>query len=198
VIVSFYLDFLPRQNYAIRTGVHPNTAFGLLFALDYARATNQESLADLVIRRGLEYYQSDRDCPIAWEPGGEDFFSPCLMEAFLMSRLLTPPKFNHWFRRFLPGFFRTGSEPLLEPATVLDRSDGKLVHLDGLNLSRAWCLFGIAPVISDAAVRRRMVSLGIIHGQSALTSMKSEDYAGGHWLGTFAIYMFGCRKDRHR
>jgi len=194
-IVSAYLDFLPRQNYPIRTGVHPNTAFGLRFALDYAREVQHRELIDMIEQKSREYYLADRSCPVSWEPGGEDFFSPCLVEADLMARILNREEFARWFGDFLPGLKDGEKKNLLAPATVLDRSDGKLVHLDGLNLSRAWCLFGIARQFDQGILRQRLIRLGLTNGRSALQNMKAGDYAGGHWLGTFAIYMFTRYQD---
>jgi len=136
-IAGRYLAFLPKQTYPIRTGVHANTAFGLALALDYARATGHAELATLLVERAKAYYAADRDAPAAWEPGGEDFLSPALIEADLMRRVFAPGELAGWLHGFLP----RGLPPSLEqPAIVSDRSDGKLAHLDGLNLSRAWCL----------------------------------------------------------
>ena len=146
-LVAKYMDFLPRQNYPIRTGVHPNTAFGLAFAMDYARTSGNEKLADLITERSRTYFLSDMDYPAAWEPGGEDFFSPALMEADLMRRVMKPTEFDEWFHRFLPGIRQALPKSLLSPAMVTDRSDPKLVHLDGLNLSRAWCMRSIADAL---------------------------------------------------
>lgn len=136
-IVARYQDFLPRQTYPIRTGVHPNTAFGLAFGLDYVRQVGNQQLENLIIERSLTYYAKDIGCPAEWEPGGEDFFSPCLLESDLMRRILEPVKFIEWFHRFLPKLAEGQPRSLLEPAVVGDRSDPKIVHLDGLNLSRA-------------------------------------------------------------
>ena len=143
-IVARYLAFFPRQTYPVRTGVHANTAFGFGFALDYARAAGRTDLAGLIVERATTYYAADRDAPAAWEPSGEDFLSPALIEADLMRRVLPPGEFAAW----LHGFFPRGLPPQLrEPATVSDRSDGKLAHLDGLNLSRAWCLRSVAAAL---------------------------------------------------
>ena len=146
-IVDRFKSFLPRQTYPIRTGVHPNTAFALAFAFDYARSCGDKGLEELVVRRSKEYYLSDTLYPAVWEPGGEDFFSPALMEADLMARVLGPAEFHRWFHRFLPEISKKGAPRLLSPATVSDRHDPKIVHLDGLNLSRAWCMAHIASVL---------------------------------------------------
>src|SRR5689334_2411179 len=140
VIAKSYRDFLPKQTYPIRTGVHPNTAFGLAFALDYAKAVGDRDLELLLNERSRTYFAKDVNYPAAWEPGGEDFFSPALMEADLMRRVMKPAEFASWFHRFLPLASQSKPPSLLEPAIVTDRTDPKLVHLDGLNLSRAWCM----------------------------------------------------------
>lgn len=185
-----YLSFLPKQTYPIRTGVHPNTAFGLAFALDYAQAAGNEKLAALLAERSRTYFGSDANYPAAWEPGGEDFFSPALMEADLMRRVLKPPAFARWLHRFLPAINRGQPHSLLVPATVSDRSDPKLVHLDGLNLSRAWCLRSIANALprNDPA-RRVMAQAANAHAKDALVHVASGDYAGEHWLASFAVFM---------
>src|SRR5207244_7044500 len=143
-LVERYKKFLLRQTYPIRTGVHPNTAFGLAFALDYARAAGDRELEALIVERSKTYYAHDVNYPASWEPGGEDFFSPALMEADLMRRVMSRRDFTAWFHRFLPGAARNQPKELLQPAVVTDRTDPKLVHLDGLNLSRAWCMRSIA------------------------------------------------------
>lgn len=187
-IVESFIEFLPKQTYPIRTGVHPNTAFGLVFAYDYAKKANNKKLLNLIIVKSLEYYRDDRNCPGRWEPGGEDFLSPCLEEADLMIRVLGKEKFKIWFKRFLPGFINSN---LLIPAIVSDRSDGKLSHLDGLNLSRAWCLSDIMNIFNDDPAAVSVLKESIKkHAIKTLTNIKSGHYAGEHWLGSFAVYMF--------
>jgi len=185
-----YLAFLPKQNYPIRTGVHPNTAFGLAFALDYARAVGNRKLASLIIERSRTYFGHDADYPAAWEPGGEDFFSPALMEADLMRRVMGKSEFARWFNHFLPGVARNQPKALLQPAIVTDRTDPKLVHLDGLNLSRAWCMRSIAAALprNDPA-RRILTRSAAAHAQAALAHVASGNYEGEHWLASFAVYM---------
>jgi hypothetical protein len=190
VIVKLYLDFLPKQTYAIRTGVHPNTAFGLAFGLDYARKAGNKALEDLIIERSNYYYLKDSDCPSNWEPGGEDFFSPCLMEAWLMLRVLKPEDFPGWFHSFIPQAKQGSDWRLLEPATVTDRSDGKLVHLDGLNLSRAWCMKEVAEALpGQDKARHILMDAAVRHAADALKNIHSGDYAGEHWLASFATYL---------
>nr|WP_148598751.1 DUF2891 domain-containing protein [Aquisphaera giovannonii] len=190
VIVARYLDFLPKQTYPIRTGVHPNTAFGLAFAHDYARATGKDDLRKLVEERARAYYAGDRDAPARWEPSGADFFSPVLMEADLMRRVLPPGEFPAWFARFLPDAAHGEPRSLFDPAIVTDRTDPQLVHLDGLNLSRAWCLRGIAAGLpADDPTRAALSASAARHAAAALGHVASGDYAGEHWLASFAVYL---------
>ena len=170
-----YLAWLPRQTYPVRSGLHGNTAFGLAFALDYARACGRTELASTIERRAVDYFGADRDYPAAWEPGGNDFLSPCLVEADLMRRVLAG--FEAWFAAFLPSIPRS----LLEPARVSDRGDGQLVHLDGLNLCRAWCFF---------ALQRRETAER--HLEAGLQGLSSGRYEGEHWLASFAAYALAC------
>lgn len=190
IIVKSYKSFLPKQNYPIRTGVHPNTAFGLAFALDYAKAVGDRDLESLLDERSRTYFSRDTNYPGAWEPGGEDFFSPALMEADLMRRVMTRTEFGVWFQRFLPGVGRGNPAALLEPAVVTDRSDPKLVHLDGLNLSRAWCMRSIAVALpANHPARRILTAAANKHSTAALAHVASGDYAGEHWLASFAIFL---------
>ncbi|HXQ74390.1 MAG TPA: DUF2891 domain-containing protein [Pyrinomonadaceae bacterium] len=185
-----YRNFLPKQTYPIRTGVHPNTAFGLAFALDYAKTTGDRELESLLDERSRTYYAKDTNYPGAWEPGGEDFFSAALMEADLMRRVMKPAEFAAWFRRFLPGVTKGSPAALLQPAIVTDRSDPKLVHLDGLNLSRAWCMRSIARALPANDPARAILSESADkHAAAALAHVASGDYAGEHWLASFAVYL---------
>jgi len=189
-IVQRYIDFLPKQNYAIRTGVHPNTAFGIAFALDYARTAKNKPLEEMLVERSYYYYYRNKDCPAGWEPGGEDFFSPCLMQAALMQRVLKPVDFPKWFHGFLPHIKEGKPWGLMDPAVVSDRTDGKLVHLDGLNLSRAWCMMRIAGALPENdKARGHLMKAAQRHAADALANIHSGDYAGEHWLATFATYM---------
>jgi hypothetical protein len=194
VIVTRYLEFFPKQTYPIRTGVHPNTAFGLSFAHDYARSVGDSKLIGLVVERARSYFGADIDVPAAWEPGGADFFSPSLIEADLMRRVLAPAEFRVWLTRFLPGAARSEPRALFEPATVTDRTDPQLVHLDGLNLSRAWCMRSIAAALpDDEAARAALESSAARHARAALEHVASGDYAGEHWLASFAVYLLSTR-----
>jgi hypothetical protein len=189
-LVSSYILFLPKQTYPIRTGVHPNTAFGLAFAYDYAKTAGNEKLASLIAERSRTYFAKDANYPGAWEPGGEDFFSPALMEADLMQRVMSAAEFRRWFHRFLPQLAAGVPKTLLHPATVTDRSDPKLVHLDGLNLSRAWGMRSIANALpAKDPARRALASSARLHATDALAHVASGDYAGEHWLASFAVYL---------
>jgi hypothetical protein len=189
-IVKSYKTFLPKQTYPIRTGVHPNTAFGLAFALDYAKTIGDHDFEALLDERSRTYFGKDTNYPGAWEPGGEDFFSAALMEADLMRRVMKPAEFKAWFQRFLPGAAQGNPASLMQPAIVTDRSDPKLVHLDGLNLSRAWCMRSIAKALpANSPVRTALSSASDKHAQAALVHVTSGDYAGEHWLASFAIYL---------
>jgi hypothetical protein len=189
-LVARYLAFLPKQTYPIRTGVHPNTAFGLAFALDYARAVDHKALYQLVEERSRTYFVKDAGAPASWEPDGADFFSPSLMEADLMRRVLAPAEFQAWLRRFLPGLAKGEPKTLFEPAQVTDRTDPQIVHLDGLNLSRAWCMRSLATALpKDDPARQALAEAAVRHAQAALRHVASGDYAGEHWLASFAVYM---------
>jgi hypothetical protein len=190
VIVARYLDFFPKQTYPIRTGVHPNTAFGLAFAHDYARSAGHARLRELVEERARSYFGVDVDVPAAWEPGGADFFSPSLMEADLMRRVLPAGAFREWFHRFLPKSAQGEPKSLFTPATVTDRTDPQLVHLDGLNLSRAWCMTSIAAALPPGdPAREALTASARQHADSALTHVASGHYEGEHWLASFAVYL---------
>src|SRR5207248_542534 len=181
-VAAAFESFLPRQDYPIRTGVHPNTAYGLSHALDYAAAAHDERLAALVKERARAYFARDHGAPLRWEPGGEDFLSPSLEEAALMARVLEPAAFRSWVRAFLPGLLKSGK---LEPARVSDRTDPKIVHLDGLNLSRAFCLYSLAKSLPEK--RALLNKLGDAHAQATLPNVESGSYEGEHWLATFAV-----------
>lgn len=184
LIVQRYTDFLPKLKYAIRTGEHPNTAFGLVMARDYAVAAGQTNFVQLIDQTARRFYANDRDCPISWEPGGYDFLSPCLETVDLMRRVLPSEAFHPWLEAFLPDL--TQPDYLLAVGEVSDRTDGKLVHLDGLNLSRAWVLRGLADQYPDKY--GHLTSLAATHLNYTLPNLVGDSYEGGHWLGSFAIY----------
>jgi len=190
-LASRYEDFLPKQTYPIRTGVHPNTAFGIAFALDYALEVHDTKLEALLTDRARFYYEKDVSYPASWEPGGEDFLSPALMEADLMRRVMGPKEFASWFHKFLPIL----PPNLLVPATVSDRTDPKLVHLDGLNLSRAWCMREIASALPQKdPARKALAEAAARHLQDALANIVTGHYEGEHWLATFAAYALSAAK----
>jgi hypothetical protein len=188
-LAARFQSFLPKQTYPIRTGVHPNTAFSLDLALDYARAAKDARFEALILDRARAWFGRDRRGPLGWEPGGEDFLSPCLEEAALMSRVLPPASFRRWLTGFLPGL-----QDGLAPAVVSDRTDPKIVHLDGLNLSRARALHQIVAALGPADPRsgplRRMA---VRHARASLPHLASGSYEGEHWLATFAVRMLSER-----
>ncbi len=188
-IVARYETFLAKRSYAVRTGVHANTAFGLTLALDFARVTDRDAFGQLLMDRALMYFGADRDAPADWEPGGEDFLSPSLIEADLMRRVLFPEDFPLWLRDFFPHGLPRG---LQIPAFVVDRGDAKLAHLDGLNLSRAWCLRSLARAVSPRdPLHAQLVTAAAAHATAGLANVATGDYMGEHWLASFAIYLAG-------
>ncbi|APY07369.1 hypothetical protein BWZ20_03215 [Winogradskyella sp. J14-2] len=183
LIIERFLEFLPKLNYPIRVGEHPNTAFGLSFAYDYALATENVQLQTLIKTRAKEFYSDDQDCPLEWEPSGFDFLSPCLEEAALMKRILPKEEFLSWINDFLPELNNEDFD--IDVGKVSDRTDGKLVHLDGVNFSRAWSLNYIA---KDLPEFNHLQNLANKHINYSLPSIVGDSYEGGHWLGSFAIY----------
>ena len=175
--------YLAKLTYPIRVGTHFNTAFALILALDWAERFDP-SLARAIRTWAVEKYRDDRDCQ-AWEPGGDEFLSPALIEALCMARVLPEAEFVNWFAAFLPRLFDRQPATLFMPAFVSDRSDGKIAHLDGLNLSRAWCWRSIAPMLPD---RECAIARGAAeeHFAAALPHV-AGDYMGEHWLASFAL-----------
>jgi hypothetical protein len=188
-VVARLKAWLPKLAYPIREGEHPQTAFSFGLILDYARGRDAQ-LAELVIGKVREFHLKDRDCPISYEPSGQDFLSPCIAEADVVRRVLPPDEFARWLTAFLPGIPATGSGTWLPIGVVTDKTDGKLAHLDGLNLSRAWMLEGIASGLPSTDPRRRaLLAAAEIHATSGLAAVTGEHYEGGHWLGSFATYL---------
>ncbi|MBL8377716.1 MAG: DUF2891 domain-containing protein [Burkholderiales bacterium] len=182
------IEHLARQTYPIRAGTHANTAFALSLTWDYARAEGDAALAEAVRAAALRFYDTDRDGPANFEPSGNDFLSPCLVEAELMTRCYDAIGYARWSQRFLPGFLGGIAARLLVPATVSDRADAQGVHLDGLNLSRAWCLAGMADHLPEGEPRRAALRKAAReHLAAGLAHVQSGDYLGEHWLGTFAV-----------
>lgn len=189
LIAERYVSFFPKQTYPIRAGVHSNTAFGLTFAHDYAVAVGDKKLREAIETRAKSYYGKDADAPARWEPDGADFLSPSLCEADLMRRVLPANEFRGWFKAYLPGAAKGEPASLFAPATVTDRTDPQLVHLDGLNLSRAWCLRGIAGALpKDDPARAALAASAEKHLAAGLKHVASGDYAGEHWLASFAVW----------
>ena len=185
--------WLPKLTYPIRVGEHSQTAFAFGLIWDWARQTGSKEMLALLRVRSLSYYRGDRDCPLDWEPSGQDFLSPCLAEADLLRRMLDPDQFAGWLDGFLPGIPRNG-DIWLDPAIVTDRGDPKLAHLDGLNLSRAWMLEGIASGLPDSDPRRpALMDSAARHTRAGLAGVGDEHYEGGHWLGSFATYLLTRR-----
>jgi len=181
---GMFQEYLPKVNYPVRVGEHSNLAFALRLAWDYAVEAKDEPLRRCILQTALRFYKNDVNYPLSWEPGGNDFLSPGLEEADLMWRVLPDTAYRHWVRKFLPALGNPGWH--LEPGKVQDRTDGKLVHLDGLNLSRAWDLYGIARHFP--AGRTLLYAIAGRHLQEALPNVASGDYLGEHWLASFAVY----------
>ncbi|MBZ9630534.1 DUF2891 domain-containing protein [Salegentibacter sp. LM13S] len=191
LIVDKYLKFLPKLNYPIRVGEHANTAFGLSFAYDYAVATENTELKELISKRAKDFYLKDDNCPITWEPGGFDFLSPCLEEVNIMRRVLPKNAFEMWLEDFLPQLKSEDYE--MEVGEVSDRTDGKLVHLDGLNFSRAWVFYGLINQYPDKF--SHLQGIADRHVAYSFPNLVGDSYEGGHWLGSFAIYALQESKD---
>ena len=182
--------WLPKLSNPVRIGEHDQTAFALGLVLDYARAVSDKKFASLVASRARQYYLRDKDCPLTYEPSGEDFLSPCLGEADLMRRVMPSSDFARWLRTFLPQISASGSDVWLQPVVSPDPSDPKLAHLDGLNLSRAWMLEGIAAGLPKNDNRLRIIRVAAEkHRRVGLAAVTGKHYEGGHWLGSFAVYL---------
>jgi hypothetical protein len=176
--------FLPKADYPIRGGAHFNTAFALTLSLAYAQRCNDASLAELIAAKAKAWYSQDEACQ-AWEPSGDDFLSPALCEAQVMQAVLPRDAFRPWLARFLPNLAEGAPATLFTPARVSDRSDGKIAHLDGLNLSRAWAWTTLADALDDPlrSLARRTAE---DHLAASLPHL-GGDYMGEHWLATYAL-----------
>jgi hypothetical protein len=182
--------WLPKLSHPIRIGEHNQTAFALGLVLDYARGKNDGGLAKLAADSARKFYLADKNCPLAYEPSGEDFLSPCIAEADVMRRVLTQADFTKWLSQFLPQIPGTATADWLPVAISPDRSDPKLAHLDGLNLSRAWMLDGILSSLpADDPRRPALASAADALRRAGLAAVTGEHYEGGHWLGSFAVYL---------
>lgn len=184
-----WVVFLPKQTYANRTGVHANTAFGLVLALDYAKAVNDTLFKAAIIESAKALYTNDQNAPANWEPNGSDFLSPSLIEADLMRRVLTNTEFVTWFDKFLP---YNSIEHLTQLPVVSDRNDYQIVHLDGLCFSRSWCMRGIANCLPTTDKRKALLLQSAKqHLDTGLANITEGGYGGEHWLASFAIYALG-------
>ena len=192
LIVEKYMEFLPKLNYPIRVGEHTNTAFGLVFAYDYAKATENTEFLDLIKKRAQDFYLKDDNCPVSWEPSGYDFLSPCLNEVDIMRRVLPKNAFSLWIDDFMPELKKKDFQ--MEVGEVSDRTDGKLVHLDGLNFSRAWVFYGLANQYPEHF--GHLKSVANEHVSYSFPNVVGDSYEGGHWLGTFAIYALQEAKNK--
>jgi hypothetical protein len=182
--------WLPKLSHPVRIGEHDQTAFAMGLMIDYARGTGDQAFLDLLLARAQAFFGADKSCPLAYEPSGEDFLSPCLAEADVMRRVLAPKEFAVWLTRFLPQIPSDGFSGWLHPEKSADPSDPKLGHIDGLNLSRAWMLEGIASGLPRSD--RRVPALGTAataHRDAGVASVTGKYYMGGHWLGSFAVYL---------
>lgn len=188
--------WLPKLSHPVRIGEHDQTAFGLALMLDYARTTKNESFATIATNAAKTFFAADKDCPVHYEPSGEDFLSPCLAEADVMRRVLSRDEFANWLKDFLPQIPRAprqseaATDDWLRPVVSPDPSDPKLAHLDGLNLSRAWMLEGIVSALPQDDSRRAALSATADeHRRAGLAAVTGAHYEGGHWLGSFAVYL---------
>jgi Protein of unknown function (DUF2891) len=186
--------WVPKLANPVRIGEHDQTAFALGLILDYARGAGDEKLVGLLTSKARQFYSKDKNCPLAYEPSGEDFLSPCIAEADVMRRVLPSADFSVWLSAFLPQISTSDDKKWLEPVVSPDPSDPKLAHLDGLNLSRAWMLEGIASVLSKVDKRLPAITAAAeAHRRAGLAAVTGEHYEGGHWLGSFAVYLVTMR-----
>jgi hypothetical protein len=182
--------WLPELHYPIRVGEHDQTAFAFGLIWDWAAVAGDADMRALLANAAQRFYETDRNCPIDYEPSGHDFLSPCLAEADFMRRVLDRAEFSRWLAQALPGIPREARTRWLPPGVVTNRSDPKLAHIDGLNLSRAWMLEGIAHALGTKDRRTAaLLAAATLHREAALPQVTGEHYEGGHWLGTFAVYL---------
>jgi hypothetical protein len=182
--------WLPKLANPVRIGEHDQTAFAMGLMLDYAREAGDQQFAALVSSKARQFFSQDKDCPLGYEPSGEDFLSPCLGEADVMRRVLPRDEFARWLEAFLPQIPSSSSTAWLKPVVSPDPSDPKLAHLDGLNLSRAWMLEGIASGLpKDDKRLASILATAEAHKRAGLAAVTGEHYEGGHWLGSFAVYL---------
>ena len=188
--VGRLMTWLPKLRHPIRSGEHSQTAFALGLVRDWVVVKGDQALLKRLDAHIRSLYEKDMNCPLNYEPSGEDFLSPCLAEADLMRRLMVPARYATWLTRILPMIPQRPFQSWLIPAPVTDRADPKLAHADGLNLSRAWMLYGIASALPPTDNRvANLIATASSHHQATLPAVTGEHYEGGHWLGTFAVYL---------
>lgn len=186
LVVQRWMEFIPKQTYPNRTGVHPNSAFGLVYALDYARAVNDTAFEHSIVAQAKRLYMNDKNVPASWEPDGADFLSPALEEADLMRRVLPRQDFLKWFQLFITP---AGIKHLTNLPVVSDRTDYQIVHLDGLCFSRSWCMKGLANTLpATHPARKLLMRASVKHLSEALPHVLSGNYGGEHWLASFVVY----------
>ncbi len=189
-VADRFKHWVPKLNYPIRIGEHNQTAFSFGLVWDWADYTGDMEMKTLLTDAARRYYWGDSNCAIQFEPNGEDFLSPCLGEADFMRRVMDKKSFSQWLTDFLPQIPKESGKQWLKPGIVTDRADPKLAHLDGLNLSRAWMLQGIAGGLEPGDKRiQPLLETAMAHRNEALPNITGEHYEGGHWLGTFAVYL---------
>lgn len=192
-IAKHFTAYMAKIDWPVRCGFHPESAFPLAQFFDWAKATNHELILKQVTDQALAFYEKDRNYPIAYEPSGQDFFSPCLNVADLMRRVMPAPMFLSWLDEYLPGLRGGKLGNLLVPATVSDFSDGQIVHLVGLNLSRAWTMFGVASTMEPTDARRIVLEKSAaMHTTEGLKYVDTGNYEGDHWLASFAVYLLSA------
>lgn len=190
LIVEKYKGYLPKLVYPVRTGTHDNTAFGLSLAIEYVRSVNDKAFEEVIITNANRLYLQDQKCNLAFEPSGSDFLSACLEEALLMSKITSKKDYKIWLKGFLPQLFDNKHE--LKPGIVSDRTDGQLVHLDGLNFSRATALYQIAHKLPEINYLNDWADH---HFNYSFNNISNDDYMGSHWLGTFALYALKTKQE---
>jgi len=183
LVVDKFKAYLPKLHYPIRVGTHTNTAFALSFAYDYAKAVKDVDFQKIIEQRAKDFYANDIGCPLSWEPSGHDFLSPCFEEVDIMRKVLPREAFMQWITKFMPNL--KDKNFTMEPGIVTDRTDGHLVHLDGLNFSRAWVFYGLANQYPEF---KHLNALANEHIKQSYGNLIGDDYMGGHWLASFAIY----------
>jgi hypothetical protein len=194
IAVKRFGSWLPKLSQPIRAGEHSQTAFAMGLALDWARSRHDATFESLLVARATDFYAADTDAPLRYEPSGHDFLSPAIAEADLMRRVLSRDEFAPWLYGFLPRVATDGSTGWLAPVRSSDPADGKLSHLDGLNLSRAWMLEGIASALDESDARRAsLIATADVHARAGLEAIQAAHYAGAHWLGSFAVYLLTHR-----